>query len=215
VVHSTRTPTATEQAALLRILGALDAEGSRGLATGALFRTAIPGEELDRAEFEDLLTALGRAGLVEVRSASFEKDGAELTFQRAALTETGRLARREELAALPVTYLAMAGRGARPKATRKRRAATPEAAPRRRKARVASAPEGTPGLDAALRAWRREEARRLGIPAFRILKDEVLLAIAAESPRDDDALLSVRGVGPKLVTRYGPQILALVVRLGR
>jgi DNA topoisomerase-3 len=62
----------------------------------------------------------------------------------------------------------------------------------------------------ALKAWRLAEARRRRIPAFRILTDRVLGAIAAVRPRDSEALMAIQGVGPKLVERYGTQLLALV-----
>ena len=64
----------------------------------------------------------------------------------------------------------------------------------------------------ALKAWRLDEAKRRRIPAFRILTDRVLGALAATRPADNEALMSIPGVGPKLVQRYGAQLLALVGR---
>jgi DNA topoisomerase-3 len=64
----------------------------------------------------------------------------------------------------------------------------------------------------ALKAWRLAEARKRRVPAFRILTDRVLGAIAAERPGDNDALMAIQGVGPKLIERYGTQLLALVGR---
>jgi DNA topoisomerase-3 len=66
----------------------------------------------------------------------------------------------------------------------------------------------------ALKAWRLAEAKRRRVPAFRILTDRVLGAIAALRPSDNDALMEIQGVGPKLVERYGTQLLALVGRRG-
>ena len=74
---------------------------------------------------------------------------------------------------------------------------------------VATAP---PQLVEALRAWRLAEARRRRVPAFRILTDRVLGAIASECPRDGAALQRIHGVGPTLTERYGDTILALVGR---
>ena len=62
----------------------------------------------------------------------------------------------------------------------------------------------------ALQQWRLEKARRRRIPAFRILTDRTLIAIAIEAPRDEDALLAVKGMGPTLLRKYGREILALV-----
>jgi DNA topoisomerase-3 len=68
----------------------------------------------------------------------------------------------------------------------------------------------SPALVEALKAWRLAEARRRRVPAFRILTDRVLGAIAAQRPEDSQALMAIQGVGPKLVQRYGSQLLALV-----
>jgi DNA topoisomerase-3 len=75
---------------------------------------------------------------------------------------------------------------------------------------VASAP---PQLVEALRAWRLAEARRRRVPAFRILTDRVLGAIATARPRDGASLRRIHGVGPTLTERYGDAILALVGRM--
>jgi DNA topoisomerase-3 len=71
----------------------------------------------------------------------------------------------------------------------------------------------SPQLVEALKAWRLAEARRRRVPAFRILTDKVLDAIATARPRDGLALQRIQGVGPKLTERYGEAILALVGRM--
>ncbi|KFE67964.1 DNA topoisomerase III [Hyalangium minutum] len=73
-------------------------------------------------------------------------------------------------------------------------------------------PMPSPALVEALKAWRLGEAKRRRIPAFRILTDRVLGALAATRPADNETLMSIPGVGPKLVQRYGAQLLALVGR---
>ena len=70
----------------------------------------------------------------------------------------------------------------------------------------------SPQLVEALRSWRLAEARKRRVPAFRILTDAVLGAIATARPRDGAALERIHGVGPKLTERYGDTILALVGR---
>ncbi|QSQ11456.1 DNA topoisomerase 3 [Myxococcus landrumensis] len=69
-----------------------------------------------------------------------------------------------------------------------------------------------PGLVDALKAWRLAEARKRKVPAFRILTDRVLGAIAAARPENGAALMAVHGVGPALTERYGSQILSLIAR---
>jgi DNA topoisomerase-3 len=68
---------------------------------------------------------------------------------------------------------------------------------------------------AALKAWRLAEARRAGVPAFRVLHDRTLLAIAAARPRDEAALLAVPGFGPGLLKRYGDSVLTICRGTGR
>jgi DNA topoisomerase-3 len=62
---------------------------------------------------------------------------------------------------------------------------------------------------AVLQAWRLEQARRRGIPAFRILTDRTLVGIATEIPHDEETLLAVRGMGPALMRKYGREILRI------
>jgi DNA topoisomerase-3 len=70
-------------------------------------------------------------------------------------------------------------------------------------------------IDEALRAWRLGEARRRGIPAFRILTDRVLNAIATARPGDEGGLLEVPGIGPRITREYGEEILSIVSRTAR
>ncbi|RKH05398.1 DNA topoisomerase III [Corallococcus sp. CA047B] len=75
-----------------------------------------------------------------------------------------------------------------------------------------AAPEAAPALVESLKAWRLTEARKRKVPAFRILTDRVLDAIASARPSSGAELLSIHGVGPALTERYGAQILSLVSR---
>jgi superfamily II DNA helicase RecQ len=66
-----------------------------------------------------------------------------------------------------------------------------------------------PALVAELKKWRLSEAKRAGVPAFRVLHDRTLLALAAARPRDETTLLAVPGIGPALLARYGRQVLGI------
>jgi DNA topoisomerase-3 len=61
-----------------------------------------------------------------------------------------------------------------------------------------------------LRKWRLEQARARGVPAFRIMTDRTLLEIVDRQPQSIPELLQVHGAGPKLVEKYGAQILRVV-----
>jgi DNA topoisomerase III len=76
--------------------------------------------------------------------------------------------------------------------------------------RPASADAIPAHLWVALRAWRTAEARRRRVPPFHILSDRVLVALAAERPRDEEGLLAIKGIGPTIVRRYGETLLRLV-----
>ena len=83
-----REPSRAEATAITRILEALARDDEQ--ATGKLHRETFPDGGLDRRAFEHILGGLVRAGLVILSEDSFEKDGKEITYQRATLTYEGR-----------------------------------------------------------------------------------------------------------------------------
>ena len=77
------------------------------------------------------------------------------------------------------------------------------------------APDAAPTGSAAalltrLKAWRAEQAREQGVPAYVILHDAALNAIATLLPRDLAALAAVHGIGAAKLARYGAAVLAIV-----
>ncbi|HVL48499.1 MAG TPA: HRDC domain-containing protein [Candidatus Thermoplasmatota archaeon] len=78
-----------------------------------------------------------------------------------------------------------------------------------------SAPVRLPPGDAlveALATYRREAARRLGAPPWRVLPNATLLAIARERPRTRADLAGIPGLGPVRRRRHARAILAIVAR---
>jgi superfamily II DNA helicase RecQ len=65
-------------------------------------------------------------------------------------------------------------------------------------------------VEEALRAWRLREARRLGVPAFRVFSDQALRAIAQQRPATAAELLAIPGIGMSAVEKYGRQIYRLL-----
>ena len=65
-------------------------------------------------------------------------------------------------------------------------------------------------LLAALKEWRAEQARTLGVPAYVVLTNRSLEGIAAARPRTGGQLLDVYGVGPAKLDQYGEKVLELV-----
>lgn len=91
--------------------------------------------------------------------------------------------------------------GSRAKPSRRRASRTPAVA---LPATGPSAP-----LVATLRAWRLQEAKKKRVPAFRILTNRALVAIAEARPGSAASLGAVTGVGAKLLQTYGAQLVAL------
>ncbi len=71
-------------------------------------------------------------------------------------------------------------------------------------------PEPDPELVSALRGWRAGVARAAGIPAYVVLHDATLAALASRRPRTTEELLTVPGLGPVKAGRYGPTLLSLL-----
>ncbi len=61
-----------------------------------------------------------------------------------------------------------------------------------------------------LRQWRSEEASRSKLPAFTILTDATLTALAEACPRDPAHLLRINGLGKVKVDRYGAAVLDII-----
>ena len=67
-----------------------------------------------------------------------------------------------------------------------------------------------PKLYNALRLWRKEEAMRLGLPAYTVLQQKALLGVANTLPTTGKELLAIPGIGKKVAERYGVTLLEMV-----
>jgi ATP-dependent DNA helicase RecQ len=99
---------------------------------------------------------------------------------------------------------------------------TPETAPRagrprRRDEKRGEAAAELAGEDLelfdALRAWRRSEASRQGLPPYVIFHDQTLVDIAKVRPRTRAGLSAINGVGQGKLDRYGAAVLDTVAGL--
>ncbi len=77
----------------------------------------------------------------------------------------------------------------------------------------AAVPSGD-ALFEALRAWRRAEAGRQGLPAYMIFSDATLGAITEAKPGDEGELSAIPGVGRSKLERYADDVLRLVAEHG-
>ena len=70
--------------------------------------------------------------------------------------------------------------------------------------------EADPDLLAELKTWRTDKAREAGLPAYCILPNATLEALAVMRPTSDTALRRVKGIGDKTAETYGEELLALL-----
>ena len=214
-----RSPTPDENRAAAQVIEALRG-GAR--ATGKLHSELCPHAEMTRDEFEEVLGAMARAGLLKVAEAVFEKDGKSIPFRKAALTSAGEAVEAGQKLELRMKAVAASSakgwhgkRKKKTKAKRPRHTPAPQAA--RTPARIPT-PQGAASaalaedqrLEEGLRKWRLAEAKKLGVPAFRVLTDRALRAIAENRPGTASELLAIPGMGISTVEKYGAYIYRLV-----
>ncbi|MFJ9662022.1 DNA helicase RecQ [Streptomyces griseoflavus] len=148
------------------------------------------GEELSEAEWRGVLRQLLAQGLLAV----------EGEYGTLVLTEeSGAVLRREREVPLrkepekPVTARGAGGRGGR-----------------RAKAAAAELPDELQPAFEALRAWRAEQAREQGVPAYVIFHDATLREIATAWPTSVAELGGISGVGEKKLATYGEGVVAVL-----
>jgi superfamily II DNA helicase RecQ len=186
-------------------------------AAGTLQKSIDLVGRISRDEYDGLLGALVQAGLIEMETAEFEKDGQVLKFRKVRLTEAGR-----EMLTGPLELLISDGiveefswREQVPVRVKKAKPAA-MAGPRKNgaaNAAVAAEPRVLTAEDEALvgriREWRAAEAKRLKVPAYVVLHDRTVTALAGARPRNPRELLNIDGMGPAKVERFGEELLRL------
>jgi DNA topoisomerase-3 len=210
IAQTFREPSSEERALVMSVLDALGARD--GQTVGQLHGSLSAGGKIDRDALEHVLDGLARAGQIALEEEQFDKDGTTITYRRA------RLARGPHRLMGPGA-LTIRNDPTSKKPRRKRTRKAPQAGaswkPPVEMAHVAKRASKASGmLLEALRSWRLAEARRRGVPAFRILTDRALDGIASAKPRTEAALLQVVGMGPVLVGKYGYALLAIVSARG-
>jgi DNA topoisomerase-3 len=204
VAQAHRGPSVAERQAARLILESLAHRD--GQTVGQIHRDVFPAGTIDRRSLEHVLGGLARAKLVFLEDDSFVKEGAVIAFQRVRAMNVSPQAVGDREWAFPMTMGRVRERRAK-KAKKVKTTATT-----RGSRSNAQAPSGHGELFEALRVWRSAEARKAGVPAFRILNDRTLLGVATQTPADEGALLQVAGVGPSVIRRYGPALLDIVAR---
>ena len=119
-------------------------------------------------------------------------------YRTLSLTRTGRDVMAGRTASVALTL----PETARPKQKKKTKTSRALAA--------AAGAAADPARIDALREWRRLEAARRSVPAYVVLHDRTLAALAAARPATLDALSEIPGIGPAKLEAYGKDLLALL-----
>jgi superfamily II DNA helicase RecQ len=173
---------------------------------------------ISRDEYEGLLGAMVQSRLIELEEAEFEKEGQIIRFRKVRLTEDGRQMRPEDSMQLLISdgvVEEFAGSAPAPSRTKTAKAATQKASPGSVGSKTAVAAEpialtaAGEALAARIREWRAAEAKRLKVPAYVVLHERTLLALAEARPKNPNELLVIDGIGPAKVERFGEELLRL------
>jgi len=216
VVLRFRQPRPDEAQAMERILEGLRQRDRQ--TSGQLHRNHA-GQSIDRQAHERLIGAMVRAGWVTEREDAFEKDGKLIEFNRIYLTPKGKQAGAASEALIAVathrtttsplheasaSLLGRMSKRAKGRVSRSKGRQKVEVEPQ--VARETAPPE----VVEALRKWRSDEASRQRVPAYCVMHDRTLLTVAATTPRSEQELLSIKGIGPTLIRKYGDSLLELL-----
>jgi RecQ family ATP-dependent DNA helicase len=180
-------------------------------AAGTLQRSIPSLAALSRDAFDGLLDAMVRAGLIAIEDAEYEKDGEVRRFRKVRLTDAGL----EVRPSTPLTLLMsdgmveeFAGNGAERRPRKNAKATEPlkNSAARGEKEPLSLSQQGE-ALASRLKVWRAGEAKRLRVPAYVVMHDRTLTAVAHARPGSSRELLEIDGIGPAKVERFGEAIL--------
>jgi ATP-dependent DNA helicase RecQ len=192
-------------------------------ATGSLQRSLDPSGKISRDDFDALLSALCRANLIAIEDAEYEKDGEVRRYRKVRLTELGLQTRNlsqlelllddgiaEEFATLEPHKRGRktSKRDAIPEGNTTNRS-TAQATRRRESAIPQTLSADGEALAARLKEWRTGEAKRLRVPAYCVMHDRTLAAVAFARPTNPRQLLEIDGIGQTKVEKFGPAIIEI------
>jgi RecQ family ATP-dependent DNA helicase len=212
VLRLFRRPTAAERSMALGIVDELRLVDYK--ATGTLQRSLDPLGRISRDEFDGLLDAMVRAGLIAIEEAEYDKDGEVRRFRKVRLTQAGLALRAGTDAELLISdglVEEFGDRGDVPKRVKKSVTVAELRSASKKAAGIEPAKLSAQGeaLAARLKEWRTAEAKKLQVPAFCVLHDRTLTAVAMARPGNPRQLLAIDGIGQAKVEKFGAAILGL------
>jgi DNA topoisomerase-3 len=210
-VQRFRTASEAEHKMFLHVVAALRSGGAKS--TGKLHGELCPNNEMSRDAFEEVLGATARAGLLQLSDETFQKDAKQIPYRKASLTPAGYAVDERT----PVEFVM---KNTAPRSGKRKRKSAATAATLRTRTTKPETLAGTKPMakaqgvendmdirrEGALRGWRLGEAKRLGVPAFRIFSDRTLRTLATSHPLTTQELLAVPGIGSGTVAKYGASI---------
>jgi ATP-dependent DNA helicase RecQ len=205
IAQQFRAPSDIEQQAMAAALKAL--RSGQSISTGQLHKQLFPREQMGRNDFESLLGVLAAAGLVSIEEAIFEKEGRSINYRKVSLTADAEDLDKRVLGGLMVkdgfgtVVMKLAPKKRAVTAAERSGSSTEDAG-----VDIAELTGRAGELWEKLRAWRLEEAKKLGVRAFHILGNKTLRAVAVEEPHTVDELLAVSGIGPSKAEKFGEAI---------
>ncbi len=169
------------------------------IGTGALYNKICSDGLFSRTEYEQLLNGLFHVELINLTDHSFNKNGKTINYRKAAITTKGYSFKQSETEHIILT-------GKAPESKKKARSIPRKGKDKR--SEISSAID--PKIYEVLKEWRLKEAKKIGIPAFRIFSNRTLNQMASDLPRDEKSLLAIHGIGPISIDKYGKQILEII-----
>ena len=200
IMQTFRGASSAEEQIASRIRAALRVQ--EGMTAGQMHRSLTEQSPCERRAFDLILRALVSRGEVRLAQDSFVKDGRYLVFHRlfvGSILDSG-------LSPLPLS-ITEKKKETKSGASRNDR---PRTAPRAPKTREEVDSTENAELISALRDFRKSEATRTKVPAFRILTDRVLYGIVERSPRSLDELVTISGIGPSTANKYGKRLIEII-----
>jgi DNA topoisomerase-3 len=188
---------------------AIEALRHDGRSLGKLHTELCSKNGMDRDSFEELMGALARAGLVKLVETVFEKDGKQIPFRKASLTRDAESVDEETPLELSIRGPVIAPEK-RKRGGKKAKGAVSKKTGGKKDRAAKPVWDGETKAVALLKEWRKAQAKKQGVPPFRILTDRTLMAIAEEQPSNLAELMAISGIGLKTVEKYGAQIYKIL-----
>lgn len=195
-----------EKKAVTTILSQLSIHS--GVSQGKIFQNLDnTNYKLPRADFETIMALFERKGWIESKETSFEKDGKEIHYRSIFLKAAATNITIEELNLLQISSRPIADLGKKRMRKEKPKKTNWQTIDFEKPLSAESNAIAT-----RLKEWRLVQAKKNRIPAFRILTDKTLIAIAEKKPKSMGSLLEITSINRRTLIQYGEDVLRIIRR---